>query len=69
MAALQGVPPHKACRGYKRPQAPPDKKKKKKGRETFLGPALYLEIFCMLPLSSKYISTHENTQKKQIKAS
>ena len=59
VAALQGVPPCKACQGYKRPQAPPGQEKE----ENFLGPALYLDIFYMLLLSSKHIPTHKNTQK------
>ena len=56
MAALQGVPPRKACQGYKRPQAPLDQKK-----ETLLGPALCLDVFYTIPLSSKHIFTHKNT--------
>ena len=50
----------KARRGYKRPQVPSKKKKKK----TFLGLALYLDILCTFFLSSKNkkhtIKTHQS---------
>ena len=72
MAALQGVPPRKACQGYKRPQAPPDqkeKKKKKKKKRDFPGSCSILGHFLH---ACSLLQTHFYTQKhpkKQIKAS
>ena len=59
MAALQSPLPWKVCRGYKRPQAPPQTKKRR--RRDSLGPALCLDEFLAFLLSSKH--------KKHIKAS
>ena len=64
VAAFQGLlraPPCNPCRGYKRPKAPLVQKKKKK---TFLGLALYLDVFYMLPLSSKHIFTQKHPKNK-----
>ena len=63
VAALQGPPPHKACWGYKRLQAPPDQKRKKK--KDFLAA-------CSLPgwfLSFSPLFQTQNTHKKYIKVS
>jgi len=56
MAALEGLPPRKVHRDYKRPQAPPDEK-----REDFSRFFLYLDIFYTFFLSLKH--------KKHIKVS
>ena len=58
MEALQGAPPHKACWGYKRPQAPPDPKRRDFPRSCSLHG-------CFMQASS-LLQTHfytKNTQK------
>ena len=57
VAALQGPSPRKAFRGYKRPQAPLDQKKK--GRLSWV-PALCLDEFWTFLLSSKHKKTHQS---------
>ena len=64
VAALQGVPPHKACRGYKRPQAPPEKKKKKKKEERLSWVLLYTWKFFACFLSPPNTFLHTKTPKK-----
>ena len=58
MAALQSPLPRKVCRGYKRPQAPPQTKKRR--RRDSLGPALCLDEFFAFLLSSKHKKTHQS---------
>ena len=57
MEALQGAPPHKACWGYKRPQAPPDPKRRDFPRSCSLHG-------CFMQASS-LLQTHFYTQNTQ----
>ena len=58
IAALQGLPPRKTCWGYKRPQAPPYQKKKKK-----VFPGSYSLPGRILSFSPFFQKTHKNTSK------